>query len=54
MNNEIRLETSGDIICVEYESPDEIYINVNGGYYAVLFKDDVVELIGFLSQFVDG
>ena len=44
---------SGDVLYVEYESYDELYINKSNGYPAVLYRDDVIELIGFLSQFVD-
>ncbi len=47
-------ERTGDGIEFEYESPDEIYLTVNDSHPSVLCRDDVVELIGFLSQFVDG
>jgi len=47
-------DRTGDDVEFEYESPDEIYLSVNDSHPAVLCRDDVVELIGFLSQFVDG
>lgn len=46
-------ELTGVDIEFEYESPDEVYLKVNDGYLTVLCRDDVIELIGFLSQFVD-
>jgi len=51
--NSLNLVESGDEFCFEYESPDEVYLELNGAAPAVLFRDDVIELIGFLSQFVD-
>lgn len=54
MNEKLSLgERTGDDIEFEYESPDEIYISVNDSHPAVLCRDDAIELIGFLSQFVD-
>lgn len=55
MNEKLSLgECTGEDIEFEYESPDEIYLSLNGSHPAVLARDDVVELIGFLSKFVDG
>ncbi len=55
MNEKISFgDRTGDDVEFEYESPDEIYLSVNDSHPAVLCRDDVVELIGFLSQFVDG
>ena len=55
MNERISFgDRTGDDVEFEYESPDEIYLSVNDAHPAVLCRDDVVELIGFLSQFVDG
>lgn len=55
MNEKISFgDRTGDDIEFEYESPDEIYLTVNDSHPSVLCRDDVIELIGFLSQFVDG
>ena len=55
MNEKLTLgERTGDDIDFEYYmSSDEIYLSVNDSYPAVLCSEDVIELIGFLSQFVD-
>lgn len=50
----IELDGSGDDVKFLYEDSDEILLYVNSTYPAVLFREDVIELIGFLSQFVDG
>lgn len=55
MNEKLSLgEKTGEDIEFEYESPDEVYISVNDSHPSVLCRDDVVELIAFLSQFIDG
>lgn len=55
MNERISFgDRTGDDVEFEYESPDEVYLSVNDSHPAVLCRDDVVELIGFLSKFVDG
>jgi len=51
--NELALNTSGDEFIFQYEDKDEVYLELNGAPLAVLFRDDVIELIGYLSQFVD-
>lgn len=51
---ELVLSSSGDELEFKYEDSDEILLYVNSDYPNVLFRDDVIELIGFLSQFVDG
>lgn len=51
--NKLTLVESGDEFRFEYESKDEVYLELNGAHLAVLFRDDAIELIGFLSQFVD-
>jgi len=50
----IELDGSGDDIKFLYEDSDEILLYVNSSNPSVLFREDVIELIGFLSQFVDG
>lgn len=52
--NKLKLEKAGDEIEFWYEDSDEVLLFVNSEYPSVLFRDDIVELIGFLSQFVDG
>lgn len=55
MNEKLNLgERTGDDVEFEYESSDEIYLSLNDSHPAVLARDDVVELIGFLSKFIDG
>lgn len=51
---ELMLSSSGDEAEFKYEDSDEVLLYLNSEYPAVLFRDDVIELIGFLSQFVDG
>jgi len=51
---ELMLSRSCDEVEFKYEDSDEILLYVNSDYPNVLFRDDVIELIGFLSQFVDG
>lgn len=51
---ELMLSSSGDEVEFKYEDSDEILLYVNSDYPNVLFREDVIELIGFLSQFVDG
>lgn len=51
----IRLTTYfGDEVIFEQESPDELSLSVNNADLGTIKRDDIVELIGFLSQFVDG
>lgn len=50
---DILMISSGDKVQFEYESKDELYIELNDWPPAILFRDDVIELIGFLSQFAD-
>lgn len=51
---ELMLSSSGDEVEFKYEGSDEILLYVNSDYPNVLFRDDVIELIDFLSQFVAG
>lgn len=51
---ELMLSSSGDEVEFKYEDSDEILLYVNSDYPNVLFRNDVIELIRFLSQFVDG
>jgi len=52
---EVKLKTYfGDEVVFEYEGKEEILLSVNHADFGALTKDDIVELIGFLSNFVDG
>ena len=44
----------GDEVVFEQESLNELSLSVNNVDLGVINRDDVVELIGFLSEFVDG
>lgn len=43
----------GDALVLEYEDEQMVSFDLNG-QEAIFTRDEVVELIGFLSQFVDG
>lgn len=48
------LNSSGDEFTFLYEDPDEVLVYVNSPHPSVLSRSDIIELVGFLSQFIDG
>lgn len=54
--NTIELSYYGDKFAFEYTEAeaDELFLTLNDNMPATIGRDEVIELIGFLSQFVDG
>lgn len=51
--NTLELSYYGDKFAFEYNDADELYLSLNDNMPSTLGRDEVVELIGFLSEFVD-
>ena len=52
--NTLELSYYGDRFSFEYKEADELFLTLNDNLPATLGRDQVIEIIGFLSQFVDG
>lgn len=51
--NKLEIVYYGDKYTFEYGYPEEICLTLNDAPPSALGRDEVVELIGFLSEFVD-
>lgn len=51
--NKLELSYFGDKYVFEYSYPEEVCLTLNDADPAVLGRDEVVELLGFLSEFVE-
>lgn len=50
---ELMLSSTGDEVEFKYEDSDEILLYLNSEYPSVILREDVIDLIGFLCDFIE-